>query len=85
MRFSELKRSMKITPKVLSGRLKELVDEELIENRIDSSCTPIKSEYKLTDKGVDLIDVAKSVKRWGLKWKVNNPVCESQDCIDCVL
>ncbi len=76
---------MNITPKVLSDRLKELVDEDVIENRTDSSCTPTKSEYKLTDSGVDLIDVAKSAKMWGLKWKVNNPVCESRDCIDCVL
>ncbi|HKM14227.1 MAG TPA: helix-turn-helix domain-containing protein [Candidatus Methanomethylophilaceae archaeon] len=85
MRFSELKKSMDITPKVLSDRLKELQKEGVIENRVDSTTMPIKSEYCLTEMGVDLINVAKNIKVWALKWKINNPVCESQDCIDCML
>lgn len=85
MRFSEIKKSMNITPKVLSDRLKELQREGVIENRIDSTSMPIKSEYCLTEMGEDLINVAKNIKGWALKWKIINPVCESQDCIDCVL
>ncbi len=85
MRFSELKKSMNITPKVLSDRLKELQKEGVIENRVDSTSMPVKSEYRLTEMGADLINVAKNIKIWALKWKINNPVCESQDCIDCVL
>ena len=85
-RFSEIKRSINgITPKVLSDRLKEMLDEGVIENRIDTSYMPVKSEYRLTEMGVDLVSVAKEVKRWALEWKVNNPVCESRDCIVCEL
>ena len=85
MRFSELKRSMDITPKVLSDRLKELQKEGVIENRIDNTSMPVKSEYCLTEMGQDLVTVAKEIKGWALKWKIDNPVCKSQDCIVCVL
>ena len=41
-RFSDLRSRMKeITPKVLSERLKELVDHGLVENRVDSSVSPV--------------------------------------------
>lgn len=67
-RFSEIKRSINgITPKVLSDRLKEMLDEGVIENRIDTSYMPVKSEYRLTEMGVDLVSVAKEVKRWALE------------------
>lgn len=85
MRFSELKKSMDITPKVLSDRLKEMQNEGVIENKINSTSMPVRSEYRLTEMGIDLVTVAKDVKAWALKWKINNPVCESRDCIDCVL
>ncbi len=85
-RFSEIKRSMNgITPKVLSDRLKEMLEEGVIENRTDSSSMPIKSEYRLTEMGSDLVSVAKEVKKWALEWKINNSVCESRDCINCEL
>lgn len=85
-RFSEIKRSMKeITPKVLSDRLRNLEEEDIIEKRVDSTTVPIKSEYRLTEMGKELIQVVKDVKIWALKWKVNNSVCASQDCIICIL
>ncbi|MDD2410585.1 MAG: helix-turn-helix domain-containing protein [Candidatus Methanomethylophilaceae archaeon] len=85
-RFSEIKRSMKdITPKILSERLRNLEEEGVIERRVDTATVPIRSEYRLTEMGRELTEVAKGIKTWALKWKINNPVCASQDCIVCVL
>lgn len=85
-RFSEIKRSMKkITPKMLSERLETLVTEGIVEKRVNSGSFPVRSEYRLTEMGRDLMGVVSGVKTWTLKWKVHNPQCASQDCIVCML
>jgi len=85
-RFSELKSCLDgITQKVLSARLKELEKEGLVENRVDSSSFPVKSEYSLTDSGLEIINIVKDMKRWALKWKITNIECGGQDCRECVL
>lgn len=85
-RFSELKNCLDgITQKVLSTRLKELNKEGLIENRVDDRSFPVKSEYILTESGLEIIDIVKDMKRWALKWKVTNLECSYQDCSECVL
>ena len=83
-RFNELKASLfGITPKQLSLRLREMEDEGLIEKKIDSSSMPIKCEYFLTDSGRDFISVLTELKRWALKNKIKNSVCNKSDCINC--
>ena len=85
-RFSELKSCLGgITQKVLSSRLRELEKEGLIENRVDKSSFPVKSEYILTPSGLEIISVIKDMKRWALKWKISNIDCGCQDCSKCVL
>jgi DNA-binding HxlR family transcriptional regulator len=85
-RYSSIKKGLcDITPKVLSMRLKELERAELITKSIDASEMPIKTEYDLTEQGLELIDVIKQFKCWALKWKVDNEVCEHLDCADCSL
>jgi DNA-binding HxlR family transcriptional regulator len=85
-RFSELKNCLAgITQKVLSMRLKELEREGLIENRIQDTSFPVKSEYVLTASGLEIIDIIKDMKQWALKWKVRNIECGCQDCSECVL
>jgi len=85
-RFGELKDVMRdITPKMLSQRLKELEREGLVIKRVDASAFPIKSEYKLTDSGIELVEFIKEIKYWALKWKVLDPVCLAQDCRHCKL
>jgi DNA-binding HxlR family transcriptional regulator len=72
-RFSELKSCLDgITQKVLSARLKELENEGLVENKVDDSSFPLKSEYILTQSGLDIIGIT-------------NIKCDSQDCSECVL
>jgi DNA-binding HxlR family transcriptional regulator len=85
-RFSTIKESMKeITAKVLSERLKDLESEGLVVKRVDASSFPIKSEYKLTQAGEELVDAVKQVKYWALKWKISNEICLLQDCRNCKL
>ena len=83
-RYSELKKSLlDITPKILSARLKELEKHDIITRNIDTSCFPIKCEYSLTESGKELIQIIKNIKRWTLRWKIQNEVCDEQDCKGC--
>jgi len=85
-RFSEIRESMKeITPKILSERLKELEEEGLVKKRVDASSFPIKSEYKLTEAGEELVNAVRPIKHWALKWKISNEICLIQDCKSCKL
>ncbi|MCL2147947.1 MAG: helix-turn-helix transcriptional regulator [Methanomassiliicoccaceae archaeon] len=85
-RFSAIRESMgDITPKVLSERLKGLEAEGLVAKRVDASAFPVKSEYRLTEAGEELVEAVKHIKHWALKWKIRNEACLRQDCRDCVL
>ena len=85
-RYSELKNDLlDITPKVLSTRLKELESEGLLTKVMDVSSFPIRSDYTLTDSGMALIDVIKSLKSWALVWKIDNEPCQKMDCAMCRL
>ena len=59
--------------------------EGRIENRVDSTSFPVKSEYTLTESGLEIINIVKDMKRWALKWKITNIECGCQDCSECVL
>lgn len=83
-RYSELKsRLPDITPKMLSLRLKELEKEGLVKRIVDASEFPVKSTYSLTRSGEDFIKIIKGIKRWALKWKLRNRLCENADCGRC--
>ncbi|MDD3407711.1 MAG: winged helix-turn-helix transcriptional regulator [Methanomicrobium sp.] len=85
-RFSELKDSIPgITSKLLSERLKELEEEEIIIRRVDAGSFPVKTEYSLTESGVEIIKIISDIKKWALKWKIENVACGDQDCRDCIL
>ncbi|HJJ90483.1 MAG TPA: helix-turn-helix domain-containing protein [Methanocorpusculum sp.] len=85
-RFSELMDQLpKITAKVLSERLRELETEGIVSKRVDMSIVPIRSEYTLTESGIELMDVVRRFKYWALKWKIDNIPCSSQECQLCNL
>jgi len=85
-RYSEIKNSIKeITPKILSQRLKELEKEGLISKKMDTSEFPVKCEYSLTKSGEAFIKIIQDIKKWALKWKIKNKVCEKSNCKDCDL
>ena len=85
-RFSELRDSLPgITPKVLSERLKELETEKLLSRHVDATAFPVKTEYTLTESGLEIVGVIRGIKQWALKWKIDNIPCGKQDCKVCVL
>jgi DNA-binding HxlR family transcriptional regulator len=82
-RYSQIKKKLtQLTPKILSTRLKELEREGLIAKRVDSSVIPIKSEYSMTKRGEELMDILKQIKQWSLKYKECKK-CRGQECKEC--
>lgn len=87
-RYSHLKSRLgNITPKMLSGRLKELERESLVEKRVETRRFPVKCEYRLTRTGSEFMSVIKKMKSWSLKWKTgaDSEVCKDTECDSCKL
>ena len=84
-RYSHIKSKLpQLTPKILSTRLKELEKEGIILKKVDSTVMPIKSEYSLTKRGEEFIDIIRQLKAWSLKNK-ENKTCKAKDCKKCEL
>jgi DNA-binding HxlR family transcriptional regulator len=65
-KFVEIRTSCSgIPPKVLSARLKMLIDEGLIQRSVYSE-HPLRAEYLLTERGRSLLPVMLAIGRWGL-------------------
>ncbi|MFH0875645.1 MAG: winged helix-turn-helix transcriptional regulator [archaeon] len=45
----------------------------------------LKCEYSLSSSGKDFIKIIRSMKKWALKWKFNNKICENAACKECNL
>ena len=85
-RFSELRDALSgITPKVLSERLKELEEERITTRNVDVTAFPVRTEYTLTESGLEIVEIIRDIKSWALKWKIKNIPCGAQDCKVCVL
>lgn len=83
-RYSKLKKSLgKITPKILSTRLKELEKDKIIKKIIDDSKFPKICEYSLTKSGKEFIPIIKDMKAWALKNRTKNNFCSKTDCAHC--
>ena len=65
-RFSEMQRSLGVARNVLASRLQRLVDEGVLERRQYSE-RPVRHEYFLTEKGLDLWPTVVSLMHWGDK------------------
>jgi DNA-binding HxlR family transcriptional regulator len=74
-----------ITPEVLLERLKELEDEGLLLRSVDTTAFPVKTEYTLTERGLEIVNVIRGIKHWALKWKIDNIPRGEQDCKVCEL
>ncbi len=68
LRFSELKKKLGCTPKVLSACLKEMEEDGLVireEADTKEKCV----EYYLTDIGYTLRPVVEAMQKWGQEYK----------------
>jgi DNA-binding HxlR family transcriptional regulator len=66
-RFDEIQRDLGISRKVLTERLKWLVAQGLLEQRVYSE-RPLRHEYHLTQKGWELADILLAISAWGDRW-----------------
>lgn len=67
-KFSEMEQYItNISPRLLTERLKELMNENIIEKNVYAE-TPVRVEYKLTDKGLDLSSTYRKIAEWTEKW-----------------
>src|SRR5438105_11200067 len=63
-RFEEFETSLKIARRVLSERLALLVEEGVL-SRVAYQERPVRYEYRLTEKGLDLYPAILSLVHWG--------------------
>lgn len=66
-RFEQLREDLNISRKVLTVRLKWLVDRGVLEARPYSDRPP-RHEYVLTGQGRELCDLLLTMVRWGDRW-----------------
>ena len=67
-RFGELQRSLGgISPKTLSDRLRRLEDAGIVTRACFAEMPP-RVEYRLTEKGLALLDVIESMREFGITW-----------------
>ena len=84
--FNAVSRRMKlISPKILSARLKELENSQIIEKKMTTVNGRVKPQYRLTQKGKELYSVIESLKMWNIKWPVKGLECSSRECVNCSL
>lgn len=67
-RYSEILAAVPgLSDRLLSERLKQLELEGIVARSVVPS-TPVQIEYRLTDKGLDLAAVVRSVNEWAQAW-----------------
>lgn len=64
MRFRELSREIKISPRILSKELQELELNQLVTRTVCAT-RPITVEYEVTDHSRTLRDVVQAMHAWG--------------------
>ncbi|WP_131738415.1 winged helix-turn-helix transcriptional regulator [Actinomadura roseirufa] len=70
-RFDELQRDLGVATNVLSRRLERLVRDGLLLRELYSR-RPDRYEYRLTEKGRDLVPVLLALTAWGDRWEAGD-------------
>lgn len=69
VRFKELGRRLEgISDKVLTTVLKELVSDGLVHRTVSDEM-PVRVDYRLSERGQELLDVLEPIRQWGLVYK----------------
>lgn len=67
-RFDQFERRLGIAPNILTGRLQRLVAFGVL-TRVQYQERPVRHEYQLTEKGLDLYPVLLALVVWGERWR----------------
>ena len=66
-RFNEIQSSIGISGKVLSERLKELDHQGIVKREVIPE-SPVIIEYSLTEKGLSMKPILKTIEKWSQSW-----------------
>lgn len=77
-RFSELEQSTGISPRVLSGRLKDLERHGILTRQIFAAVPP-RVEYQLTEKGEAALPLIEALRQYGDTWL---PAAPGEHCLE---
>ncbi|WP_413302751.1 helix-turn-helix domain-containing protein [Bacillus sp. 1P10SD] len=66
-RFNEIQSSIGISGKVLSDRLKELEHQGVVKREVIPE-TPVIIEYSLTEKGLSMEPILRTIESWSQAW-----------------
>ena len=66
-RFDDFQRDLGVARNVLTDRLNKLIDKGVLERRQYEERPP-RFEYRLTERGRDLVGVVLVMMRWGDRW-----------------
>jgi DNA-binding HxlR family transcriptional regulator len=69
-RFDEFRANLDVATNILTSRLSRLVEHGVLV-RTPYQRRPIRHEYHLTEKGLDLYPVALAIIAWGERWKAS--------------
>lgn len=82
--FNAIKRRMrKISPKLLSRRLRELEAEGIIEKSVAGYGANARTSYRLTMKGEELQKIISLLKEWHSA--NTGKACPERECVKCEL
>jgi DNA-binding HxlR family transcriptional regulator len=80
-RFEDFQERLGITRPILASRLKKLVDEFVLV-KVPYQQRPVRYEYRLTQKGLDLYPIVMSIVHWGdvyMAGKKGRPLLHTHD------
>ncbi len=81
-RFSDITASIpSLSDRLLSERLKELELHGIVTRTVIPQ-TPVRIEYRLTEKGRDLSGVVEAISEWGATWLTADPTAMVGLCGD---
>lgn len=66
-RFGEIQSAIGISGKVLSDRLKDLENQEIVKREVIPE-TPVVIEYSLTEKGKSMEPIIRDIEKWSQLW-----------------
>jgi len=75
--FNSIAKKMRISPKVLAGRLKELEEQGILIKEISTNRT----KYVITEKGISLHAILHNLKMWHSTY--SNSRCSETLCSNC--
>ncbi|MBQ0138169.1 MAG: helix-turn-helix transcriptional regulator [Kurthia sp.] len=66
-RFNQMQADLPISGRLLSERLKELEKEEIVNRHVYTEI-PVRVEYSLTEKGMNLKNTIDEIEKWSKEW-----------------